>query len=167
MLGVTTVKFTRVVLLCNLCWQDTGGDVETPAVRTLIFKTSDETDDFFRVDVCQNHAENGVSLDEILAAAEAIDLSTPPTHKALGRPRKAAALDMTASGDDPFHSRLTPCPECSKTYRGAGGIAVHMKAKHPDAWDQIVLERNRETERKRAQAALDRMSDAVPTENGK
>jgi hypothetical protein len=133
------VKFTRVVLLCNLCWQDTGGDVEAPAARTLIFKTSDETDDYFRVDVCQNHAENGVSLDEILAAAEPIDPATPPTHRAVGRPRKAAALDMTQPA--------TICPVCGNPYASKGGVSLHMKAKHPEEWAEVVIEREREAER--------------------
>ena len=132
------MKFTRVVLLCNLCWQDTSGDVETPATRTLIFKTSDETDDFFRVDVCQNHSENGVSLDEILAAAEPIDPGTPATHRGIGRPRKAA-LDMTETAHI--------CPVCGHVYASKGGVSLHMKAKHKAEWEQLVIERSADVAR--------------------
>jgi hypothetical protein len=133
------------VVLCNICWQDTSGDVETPAERTLIFKTSDDTDDFFRLDVCRNHATNGTDLETLIEAAEPLDPTQPATHRAVGRPRRAASVEM---GEDTFESRLTPCPECGKTYKGKNGLAVHTRAKHPEAWAQIVLQRSAEAERR-------------------
>jgi hypothetical protein len=142
------MKFTRIVILCNLCYQQTGGDIETPADHTLIFKTSEETDDFFRLDVCEDHASNGTDLIELIAAAEPVDPSTPVTHRAIGRPRKEASVVVP----DTFQSRLLPCPECDKNFRGKSGLALHMKAKHPEAWNQIVIEREREAERLNTEA---------------
>jgi hypothetical protein len=138
------VKFTRVVLICNLCWLETSGDAETPAERTLIFKTSDETDDFFRLDVCLNHASNGTTLDELIAAAEAVDSTTPPTRNAIGRPRK-----VNVSAVDP--NRVV-CPHCGNDFASNSGVSLHMKAVHPDAWAQVVIERAAEKERRNVEA---------------
>lgn len=137
------MKYTKVVVVCNLCWQATGGDIEAPADHTIIFKTSEETDDVFRLDICNDHATNGTTWTEMLAAAEALDPTTPATHKAVGRPRTAEPTSKLAG---------IPCPECGKAYRGRSGLALHMKAKHPEAWNQIVIEREREAERLNTEA---------------
>lgn len=129
------MKFTRIVLLCNLCWQETGGDVENAAAQTLIFKTSDESDDWFRLDVCDVHASNGTPLEDLLHAAEALD-SLPVVKRAVSRPRKAeASVDLTV----PAHN----CPVCDNPYASKGGVSLHMKAKHPDDWGLLVMKRAR------------------------
>ena len=129
------MKFTRTVLLCNLCWQETGGDVENEAEYTLIFKTADESEDWFRLDVCDVHAENGTSLADLIGAAEAIDPGAQT--KQLGKKRKAAAsVDLSV----PAHN----CPVCGNRYASKGGVSLHMKAKHPDDWGLIIMKREQE-----------------------
>lgn len=132
--GATAVKFERIVLLCNVCWTDTSGDVETPAEYTLIYRTSDDSDEWYRLDVCENHAENGTSLINLMEAAERINPAAPPTRRAVGRPGKAATVEMTGF--------MYSCPTCGKAITTKSGVSLHMRAMHPDEWAQFVIERD-------------------------
>lgn len=136
------MKFTRVVVACNVCWMQSSSQVEREATHTVLYRLGDEAGaQEFRLDLCDEHS-NGVI--KMLEYGEKID--SPPTvagKRKIGRPRKAAAEPMTRPElelQSPEHQRLV-CVTCGRPCRSQSGLSIHTKTQHPEEWERVIAQR--------------------------
>ncbi len=132
------MKFTKVVVACNVCWMQSSSQNEREATVTLLFRRSDEPGaQEFRLDLCANHAEK---ITDTLEYGEKVDSVPPvPTKRKIGRPRKSLTADFTAAETLAVPvSNGAPaglvCQFCGRPCKNRSGMSIHIKTKHPEQW---------------------------------
>lgn len=114
------MRSVRISTDCDRCLDDTSGDVHIDADFTLLYQVSeDENSQRYRLDLCANHAGQ-------LTIMEAIRLGT------------AFVPDEVLQNTPPLTMRgraQVACTICGKPYSVGSGMSLHMKSKHPEAWE--------------------------------
>jgi len=126
------MKFTKVVVACNVCWMQSSSQNEREATVTLLFRRSDEPGaQEFRLDLCANHAEK---ITEILEYAEKVG----GEKRKIGRPRKQPDPPLVKdTGLSPIlngHPGGLVCQFCGRPCKNRSGLSIHIKTKHPEEW---------------------------------
>lgn len=139
------MKFTKVVVACNICWMQSASQNEREATVTLLFRRSDEPGaQEFRLDLCANHAEK---ITDVLEYGEKVESTAPgPAKRKIGRPRKHLTADFAAAETLAVPtSNGTPgelvCAFCKRPCKNHSGLSIHIKTKHPQEWERILAER--------------------------
>ena len=105
----------RVVIqdLCDICSDDTAGDLLNPAYSTLNLSVNPDELPTLRLDVCENHWKS-YDIDKLMEATKPLEpeVDRPPLAKR-GRPKG-------------------PCPVCGKEYALGSGMTLHVLKQHPE-----------------------------------
>jgi len=146
------MKFTRVVVACNVCWMQSSSQTEREATTTLLFRRTDEPGaQEFRLDLCANHAEKITDLLEYGEKVESV-LPVPTAKRKAGRPRKAVVTMAEAVVESPElvqrhqADQELICAVCGRPCRSQSGLSIHTKSKHPAEWEAMTAQRAQEAE---------------------
>lgn len=104
--------------LCDICSDDTGGDLENPAFSTLYFSAKPDELPTLRLDICENHWKS-YDVDRLVEATKPLELGVdkPPLAKR-GRPKG-------------------PCPVCGNEYALGSGMTLHVIKQHPEHSEEL------------------------------